>query len=66
MRLKALRMRLATIVIVAGFGVATAIAGAAPGSITVVSTQSSALGTILVSSTGRTLYHDSSEKNVIL
>ena len=67
MGLSALKVRLAPIAIVTGFGVATAVAGAAPGSLTVVSTQSSALGTILVSSTGRSLYHDASEKkNVIV
>ena len=55
MGLSTLRVRLAAIAIVTGFGVATAVAAAAPGSLTAVSTQSSTLGTILVSSTGRPL-----------
>ena len=40
--------------------------GRRPGSVTAVSAQSSALGTILVSSTGRSLYHDGSEKGGVI
>ena len=67
MGLRVLRVRLAAIATVTAFAVAAAVAGAAPVSLTVVhSAQNSALGKILVSASGRTLYHDASErKNVV-
>jgi len=67
MGLRVLRVRLAAIAAVTAFAVAAAVAGAAPVSLTVVhSAQNSALGKILVSASGRTLYHDASErKNVV-
>src|SRR6476661_5466029 len=62
MGLRVHSVRLAAIAIVTAFGVAVAVAGAAPVSLTVVhSAQNSALGKILVSASGRTLYHDASE-----
>ena len=64
MGIRALSVRLAAVV--TGLGVAAAVAAAAPPSLTVVhSAQNSSLGTILVSASGRTLYHYSSDrKNV--
>jgi len=65
--MEALRLRPAAIAMVIGFALATTVASAATSSLTVVhSAQNSALGKILVSANGRTLYHDSSErKNVV-
>jgi predicted lipoprotein with Yx(FWY)xxD motif len=65
--MEALRLRRVAIAVVIGLAVATAVASAATTSLTVVhSAQNSALGKILVSASGRTLYHDSSErKNVV-
>jgi predicted lipoprotein with Yx(FWY)xxD motif len=62
MGLRPLKTRLVVAAVLAGFGLAAGLAGAAA-SITMKSTLNSALGsTILVSSAGRTLYHDGSEK----
>jgi len=58
MALRALRTRSAACVIVAGFAVAVVLATAASGAlVSVYSTQNGALGKILVSATGKTLYH---------
>jgi predicted lipoprotein with Yx(FWY)xxD motif len=64
MALRALSMRLAAVALVTGLVVAVGVAGAA--SVSVHSTQNTALGKILVSASGRTLYHDSLEgKNLV-
>ena len=63
MKLRALKVRLVAIMVVTGFCVATAVASAAL--VSVRSSQNSSLGAILVSSSGRTLYHLSSEKGTI-
>ena len=60
MALRALRMRLAAVALVTGLAVAVGVANAAL--VSVHSTQNTALGKILVSASGRTLYHDSLEK----
>jgi predicted lipoprotein with Yx(FWY)xxD motif len=60
MALRALRMRLAAVALVTGLIVAVGVANAAL--VSVHSTQNTALGKILVSASGRTLYHDSLEK----
>jgi predicted lipoprotein with Yx(FWY)xxD motif len=65
MRGRTLRVRLAAMVVVTGFGVAAAVATAAL--VSVHSTQNSALGVkILVSASGRTLYHPSSDKKTVV
>jgi predicted lipoprotein with Yx(FWY)xxD motif len=62
MGLRPLKTLLVAAAMLAAFGVAAGLAGAAA-SITMKSTLNSALGsTILVNSTGRTLYHDGSEQ----
>jgi predicted lipoprotein with Yx(FWY)xxD motif len=67
MGLRVLRVRLAAFATVTAFGVAAAVAGATPSSLTVVhSAQNSALGKILVTASGRTLYHDSAEKKNVV
>jgi predicted lipoprotein with Yx(FWY)xxD motif len=67
MGLRVLRVRLAAFATVTAFGVAAAVAGATPSALTVVhSAQNGALGKILVSASGRTLYHDSSEKKNVV
>ena len=67
MELRVLRVRLAAFATVTTFAVVTAVAGAAPVSLTVVhSAQNVALGKILVSASGRTLYHDSAEKKNVV
>jgi predicted lipoprotein with Yx(FWY)xxD motif len=59
------RLRFAAVV--TAFGVAAAVAGASPGVVaTVKTTQNSALGKILVSASGRTLYHNSFEKKNVI
>ena len=60
MALRALSMRLAAVALVTGLAVAVGVASAAL--VSVHSTQNTALGKILVSASGRTLYHDSLEK----
>jgi predicted lipoprotein with Yx(FWY)xxD motif len=63
MGLRSLRVRVTAIALVTGFGVAAAVAGAAPTAlVTVKSTQNAALGKILVNGSGKTLYHYASEK----
>ncbi len=64
MALRALRMRLAAVALVTGLAVAVGVANAAL--VSVHSTQNTALGKILVSASGRTLYHDSLEKRNIV
>ncbi len=65
MALRVLRARLVAIAVVTGFGVAAASATAAP--VTVYSSkQTTALGKILVSGSGRTLYHYSPEKKNVV
>jgi len=67
MGLRVLKVRLAAFATVTAFGVAAAVAGATPSALTVVhSAQNSALGKILVTASGRTLYHDSSEKKNVV
>jgi predicted lipoprotein with Yx(FWY)xxD motif len=63
MELRALKVRLVAIMVVTGFCVTAAVATAAL--VSVRSSQNSSLGAILVSSSGRTLYHLSSEKGTI-
>ena len=63
MELRALKARLVAIMVVTGFCVTTAVATAAL--VSVRSSQNGSLGAILVSSSGRTLYHLSSEKDTI-
>lgn len=64
MALRALRTRLAVVALVTGLAVAVGVANAAL--VSVHSTQNTALGKILVSASGRTLYHDSLEgKNLV-
>ena len=63
MELRALKVRLVAIMVVTGFCVTTAVATAAL--VSVRSSQNGSLGAILVSSSGRTLYHLSSEKGTI-
>jgi len=64
MALRALRTRLAAVAVVTGLAVAVGVANAAL--VSVHSTQNTALGKILVSASGRTLYHDSLEgKNLV-
>ena len=64
MALRALRTRLAAVALVTGLAVAVGVANAAL--VSVHSTQNTALGKILVSASGRTLYHDSLEgKNLV-
>ena len=63
MGLRALKVRLVAIMVVTGFCVTAAVATAAL--VSVRSSQNSSLGAILVSSSGRTLYHLSSEKGTI-
>src|SRR6187402_1259848 len=67
MGLRTLRVRFTAIGLVIGLGVAAAAASAGPTAlVTVKSTQNSALGKILVSANGKTLYHYGSEgKNVV-
>ena len=60
MALRARRIRLAAIATLTAFGVAASVAGAAL--VSVHTAQNSALGKILISASGRTLYHDSAEK----
>ena len=60
MELRALKVRLVAIMVVTGFCVTAAVATAAL--VSVRSSQNGSLGAILVSSSGRTLYHLSSEK----
>ncbi|HZO98605.1 MAG TPA: hypothetical protein VFB42_14685 [Gaiellaceae bacterium] len=63
MRLRAVGPRWAAIALVAGLGVATTVASGAPTALVAVNTvQNAALGKILVSAKGRTLYHPSSER----
>lgn len=67
MGLRVLKVRLAAFATMTAFGVAAAVAGATPSALTVVhSAQNSALGKILVTASGRTLYHDSSEKKNVV
>src|SRR5437868_4385222 len=67
MALRVLKVRLAAIAALTAFGVAATLAVAAPVSLTVVhSAQNSLLGKILVSASGRTLYHSSSEKKNVV
>jgi predicted lipoprotein with Yx(FWY)xxD motif len=67
MGLRVLRVRLAAFATVTAFGVAAAVAGATPSALTVVhSAQNTALGKILVTASGRTLYHDSAEKKNVV
>jgi predicted lipoprotein with Yx(FWY)xxD motif len=67
MGLRVLRVRLAALATIAAFGAAAAVAGATPSALTVVhSAQNSALGKILVTAGGRTLYHDSAEKKNVV
>jgi predicted lipoprotein with Yx(FWY)xxD motif len=63
MELRALKVRLVAIIVVTGFCVTTAVATAAL--VSVRSSHNGSLGAILVSSSGRTLYHLSSEKGTI-
>ncbi len=63
MQLRALKVRLVAIIVVTGFCVTTAVATAAL--VSVRSSQNGSLGAILVNSSGRTLYHLSSEKGTI-
>src|SRR3954462_1328086 len=67
MGLRTRRVHLAVIASVIGFGVAASVASAGPHAlVTVKSTNNSSLGSILVNSTGRTLYHFASEpKNAV-
>jgi predicted lipoprotein with Yx(FWY)xxD motif len=67
MELRVLRVRLAAIAIATAVGATAAVAGASPVALTVVhSAQNGALGKILVTAGGRTLYHYSAErKNVV-
>src|SRR6266567_5891301 len=65
MDLRALRVRLTAIAIVTGFAISVTVAGAALPT-TVKSTNVSALGKILVSASGRTLYHNSFEQKSVI
>jgi predicted lipoprotein with Yx(FWY)xxD motif len=67
MGLRTRKVRLAAIALVAGLGVTASVASAGSTAlVTVNSTQNTSLGKILVSSTGHTLYHLSSEsKNAV-
>jgi len=67
MALRALRTRSAAVGIVAGLAGAAVLATAASGAlVSVYSTQNGALGKILVSATGRTLYHYSPDTKLIV
>jgi predicted lipoprotein with Yx(FWY)xxD motif len=67
MALLALRTRSAAVGLVAGFALAAVLATAASGAlVSVYSSQNSALGKILVSATGRTLYHYSPDTKLIV
>ncbi len=67
MELRVLRVRLAALATLTAFAVAAGVAGASPASLAVVhSAQNGALGKILVSASGRTLYHDSAEKKNVV
>jgi predicted lipoprotein with Yx(FWY)xxD motif len=64
MVLRGLRVRLAAVALVTGLAVAVGVANAAL--VSVHSTQNTALGKILVSASGRTLYHNSFEKQNLI
>jgi predicted lipoprotein with Yx(FWY)xxD motif len=66
--MEALRLRPAAIALVIGLAVATSVASAATSAVTVVhSAQNSSLGVrLLVAASGRTLYHDGSEKKNVV
>ena len=64
MVLRGLKARLAAVAVVTGFAVAVGVANAAL--VSVHSTQNTALGKILVSANGRTLYHNSFEKQNLI